>query len=187
MPGRCLFGRRGAVAVAVFAVAAVAAPAADAKGGYEAKITRNKQGIPTIEAEGQDLVRVAYGIEADSYKDLGFGYGYAFAEDEICVIADTYLTGNAERSKWFGPDAKSPEGFTNLDSVIPPADTVGELLDTAVDHTHGTSLADSDRDQLIAYLSHTGDPNEAVTTDLRRDRLPGLVGLLMASPYFQWY
>ncbi len=104
MPGRCLFGRRGVAAVAVLAVAAVAAPAADAKGGYEAKITRNKQGIPTI--------------EADSYKDLGFGYGYAFAEDEICVIADTYLTGNAERSKWFGPDAKSPEGFTNLDSDL---------------------------------------------------------------------
>ncbi len=34
------------------------------------------------------------------------------------MIADTYLTSNAERSKWFGPDAKTPEGFTNLDSDL---------------------------------------------------------------------
>ena len=25
---------------------------------------------------------------------------------------------DTERSKWFGPDAKSPEGFTNLDSDL---------------------------------------------------------------------
>ena len=104
-----MFGRWGAAVVCALAIGVVAAPVAQAEkgGGLKAKITRNKQGIPTI--------------EADSYKDLGFGYGYAFASDDICVIADTYLTGNAERSKWFGPDAKSPEGFTQsrLRPVLP--------------------------------------------------------------------
>ena len=106
MQGRSVFGRWGAAVVCALAIGVVAAPVAQAEkgGGLKAKITRNKQGIPTI--------------EADSYKDLGFGYGYAFASDDICVIADTYLTGNAERSKWFGPDAKSPEGFSNLDSDL---------------------------------------------------------------------
>ena len=104
MQGRVLV-RWGTAALAAVAIAAVAAPAEAAKGGgLKAKITRNDVGIPTI--------------EADSYKDLGFGYGYAFAKDNICVIADTYLTSNAERSKWFGPDAESPEGFTNLDSDL---------------------------------------------------------------------
>jgi acyl-homoserine-lactone acylase len=105
MQGRGLMARSATAVLAVAAIAAVATPAqAAAKGGLEAEIIRNEQGIPTI--------------EADSYKALGFGYGYAFAEDNICVIADTYLTSNAERSKWFGPDAESPEGFTNLDSDL---------------------------------------------------------------------
>ena len=80
MQGRSGFGRWGAAVVCALAIGVVAAPVAQAEkgGGLKAKITRNKQGIPTI--------------EADNYKSLGFGYGYAFAEDDICTIADTYLT-----------------------------------------------------------------------------------------------
>jgi len=101
-------------------VAVLVAPvAATAKGKIEAEIIRNAQGIPTIQAE--------------NYKSLGYGYGYAFAEDNICVIADTYLTSNAERSKWFGADAKTPEGFTNLESDlfyqrVKDRDTVTDLM-----------------------------------------------------------
>src|SRR5688500_5394637 len=82
----------------------LAAPVAGAakKGGMEAKITRQAQGIPTI--------------EADSFKELGFGYGYAFAQDNVCTMADGFVTVRGERSKYFGPDALSTEGFKNLDS-----------------------------------------------------------------------
>ncbi len=90
------------VALALAALAAPAAAVAD--GGAKAKITRSAGGIPTIEAK--------------NWKGLGFGYGYAFAQDNICTIADTYLTSAAERSRWFGPDAETPEGFTNLDSDL---------------------------------------------------------------------
>jgi acyl-homoserine-lactone acylase len=84
----------------------LAAPVAGAakNGGMEAEIIRQKQGIPTI--------------IADDFKSLGFGYGYALASDEICTMADTYLTSQATRSKYFGPDAKSPENFSNLDSDL---------------------------------------------------------------------
>ena len=96
--------RRGTVAVWMLAIGALAVPAmAEAK--LEAKITRNKQGIPTI--------------EADSYKDLGFGYGYAFAEDNICVIADTYLT--VERralASGSAPTPRRPRASRNLDSDL---------------------------------------------------------------------
>ena len=78
--------------------------AAQADAKLKAKITRNAQGIPTIEAE--------------DFKSLGYGYAYAFAQDNICTIADTYLTSNAERSKWFGPEEETPEGFSNLDSDL---------------------------------------------------------------------
>ena len=36
---------------------------------------------------------------------MGFGYGYAFAQDNICVIADQYVTVDAQRSRYFGPSA----------------------------------------------------------------------------------
>ncbi len=74
------------------------------KGKLKAEIIRSKGGIPTI--------------RADSFKDMGFGYGYAFAEDNICTMAESYVTSNAERSKYFGPDGESPEGYTNLESDL---------------------------------------------------------------------
>src|SRR6478735_10784810 len=44
-------------------------------------------------------------IVADDYEGLGYGYGYALAQDNICLMADTYTTVRAERSRYFGPDA----------------------------------------------------------------------------------
>ncbi|MEP7291608.1 MAG: DUF1800 domain-containing protein [Chloroflexota bacterium] len=74
----------------------------------------------------------------------------------------------------------------NLDLVISSANTVGELVDSAVERILGSAISPEDRDQLIAYVSRSGDPTQALTDDLRRTKLPGLVGILMASPYFQW-
>jgi acyl-homoserine-lactone acylase len=80
------------VLVAAGIVAALApASALAAKGGkMSATITRTKYGVPHIKAK--------------SWQGLGFGYAYAFAEDNICTIADSYVTVSAERSKYFGPD-----------------------------------------------------------------------------------
>lgn len=58
--------------------------------GYSATIRRTEYGIPHIRGEG--------------WGNLGFGVGYAFAQDNICVMADTFVTVNAERAKFFGPN-----------------------------------------------------------------------------------
>src|SRR5215470_9717670 len=42
-------------------------------------------------------------ILARNWADLGFGYGYAFAKDNICTMADGYITVEAQRSRYFGP------------------------------------------------------------------------------------
>ena len=57
---------------------------------YQATIRRTAHNIPHITA-------------AD-FGSLGYGYGYAFAEDNICAIADAYVTVRAERSRFFGPE-----------------------------------------------------------------------------------
>jgi acyl-homoserine-lactone acylase len=85
----------------------VQAPAAGADEELTAEIRRTAHGIPHI--------------TADSIAGIGYGYGYAFAQDNICQIADSYVTVNAERSRWFGPDASwqfSGNGVShnNLDS-----------------------------------------------------------------------
>lgn len=65
--------------------------------------------------------RTAHGVPhilASNYRGLGEGVGYAYAEDNLCVLADTVLTVSAERSRWFGPDARTVYGDNNLVSDL---------------------------------------------------------------------
>ncbi|MCU0497537.1 MAG: DUF1800 domain-containing protein [Anaerolineae bacterium] len=74
----------------------------------------------------------------------------------------------------------------NVAAVVPMPNTVGELVDLATERVIGGGIAPEDRDQLIAFVSRNADPNEVITDDLYYTKLPTLLGLLMASPYFQW-
>ncbi len=55
---------------------------------YEADIRRTAGGIPHIEAQ--------------DFGSLGYGTGYAMAEDNLCTMADQYVTFAAQRSFYFG-------------------------------------------------------------------------------------
>jgi acyl-homoserine-lactone acylase len=57
---------------------------------YDAEISRTSGGVPHI--------------TADDYGSLGFGHGYAYAQDQLCTLADTIVTVRAERSRFFGPN-----------------------------------------------------------------------------------
>ncbi len=57
-------------------------------------------------------------ITAKNLESLGFGNGYAQAQDNICVIADGYIRVNSERSKYFGPDKSEPNDAVNLISDL---------------------------------------------------------------------
>jgi acyl-homoserine-lactone acylase len=51
-------------------------------------------------------VRTAYGIPhitARDFGSLGYGYGFAFASDDLCTMANDYVTVEAGRSRYFGP------------------------------------------------------------------------------------
>ena len=64
------------------------------------------------------IVRTAYGIPhitARNFASLGYGVGYAFASDDICTMADAYLTVEGERSRYFGPKGSAGNG-PNLQS-----------------------------------------------------------------------
>ncbi|MEK5750354.1 penicillin acylase family protein, partial [Acinetobacter nosocomialis] len=51
----------------------------------------------------------------------GYGYGYAQAQDDLCTMANSFLTYRGERSRYFGADAQTPFSSTigrpkNIDS-----------------------------------------------------------------------
>ncbi|WP_374772473.1 penicillin acylase family protein [Streptomyces sp. NBC_01310] len=95
--------RRAAVTGAALLAATAAMPQASAAtadripagGGLSAVIRYTENGIPHILAR--------------DYARLGFGTGWAQAADQVCVLADGFVTVAGERSRWFGPDA-APDG-----------------------------------------------------------------------------
>ncbi|MEV8532555.1 penicillin acylase family protein [Streptomyces sp. NPDC051211] len=96
------FALAGAALLAATAALPQAAASADdhasagpAGGRLSAVIRYTENGIPHILAK--------------DYADLGFGTGWAQAADQVCVLADGFVTVSGERSRWFGPDG-APDG-----------------------------------------------------------------------------
>jgi acyl-homoserine-lactone acylase len=93
-----LLGVAALCAIAAAAVLAVTLTTADDE-RYNAEIRRTEYGIPHI--------------LASDYGSLGYGYGYAFAQDNLCVMADRVVTLRGERSRHFGPTADPDDPFTD--------------------------------------------------------------------------
>lgn len=98
---------RGAERRHVFASAISATAGIEPR--YAASITRTQGGIPHIVGA--------------NFGDVGYGYGYAFAQDNICTMAADYVTVEGRRSFYFGPAASYQQranGVTvsNLDSDV---------------------------------------------------------------------
>ncbi|MEW1613022.1 MULTISPECIES: penicillin acylase family protein [unclassified Streptomyces] len=90
--------------LALFTVSASLPPAAasgapearhPSGGGLSATVRYTEYGIPHIVAK--------------DYANLGFGTGWAQAADQVCTLADGFVTVRGERSAFFGPDA-APDG-----------------------------------------------------------------------------
>ena len=67
-----------------------------------ADVEATAQQVAALARAGSELVRITVDrdeaaaavphIKARDYRSLGYGYGYAFAQDNLCVIADQYVT-----------------------------------------------------------------------------------------------
>ncbi|MBV9098862.1 MAG: penicillin acylase family protein, partial [Frankiaceae bacterium] len=135
---------------------AASKPATAAK--YHVTITRTEYGIPHIVAK--------------DFGSLGYGYGYSFAQDNLCTMAADYITVEGKRSQWFGPSASyTMQGnsvtVSNLDSDIfwtevRQAHAVDQLLAVK---TGPNALAPQVRQAVTGYvagydrwLQHIGGP-----------------------------
>ena len=83
---------------------------ASAAAKYSVSLTRTTGGVANVSGA--------------NFADLGFGVGYAQAQDGICLLAETFLTVDGERSAFLGPEGvfkNEAEGglqFTNLNSDV---------------------------------------------------------------------
>ncbi|SFP61216.1 acyl-homoserine-lactone acylase [Variovorax sp. OK605] len=97
---------------------------------YKAEIRRTAMGVPHI--------------KADNWPGAGYGYGYAQAEDDLCTMADSFLTYRGERSQYLGATAKLLAGSTigqpvNLESDffhrhVISADVLKKMIDAQPDN-----------------------------------------------------
>lgn len=69
-----------------------------------AQIRRTSFGIPHIVAKDE--------------RGLGYGIGYAYAEDNLCLLANEVLTVNGQRSRYFGAEGVTLEQRANLASDL---------------------------------------------------------------------
>lgn len=106
--------------------------------------------------------------------------------------ADPWLNVNGLLRRWDIAMvlAHTSQGWTDgaitldLSAVIPDVPTIGELVETTWRRLIGQEL---DRGTRATILAALGDPRptQRVTQEFREERLPSLVGLVLASPAFQ--
>ena len=69
-----------------------------------------------LEHASADIRRTSFGvphIRADNERGLGYGIGYAYAQDNLCLLANEITTVNGQRSRFFGPDQFTVEAREN--------------------------------------------------------------------------
>jgi acyl-homoserine-lactone acylase len=70
--------------------------------------TSNNDGGDPPPRFAAELSRTSHGVvhvKADDFAGIGYGLAFAFAQDNICMLADSLLTVRGERSRYFGSEA----------------------------------------------------------------------------------
>lgn len=73
------------------------------------------------------IERTQYGtahVTADTWGSLGFGQGYATAQDRFCVLADQYLKVRSQRVRYYGSGEN--DAHINSDFAYLALDVLGQ-------------------------------------------------------------
>lgn len=104
-------------------------------GQYDAELTRTRLGIPHV--------------RAGDYGSLGYGLGYAFAEDNLCVLLEDIVTNRGERARYFGRDGSY--------TIVPNGTTANNVNSDFFWKLTATDAA-------VARLKAKAGPDEAAAT-----------------------
>ncbi|MBI6795830.1 acylase [Pseudomonas syringae] len=76
---------------------------------------------PGNHAARAEIRRTGFGVPhivAANERGLGYGIGYAYAQDNLCLLANEVVTVNGQRSRYFGPDKATLEQRNNMASDL---------------------------------------------------------------------
>src|SRR5579875_1608064 len=118
LAGASLVAAAAVIVALVGAAAAVAAVAIPAPSGNRVVITRDRAGVPHI--------------VASNFRALGYGEGWAFAQDNLCTFANDVVTLRGQRARYFGADG------------------------TAVNYSAGVASTNLQSDLFWHYIAATG-------------------------------
>lgn len=95
---------------------------------YDVTLTYTEQGVPHI--------------KANDYASLGFGAGYAHAEENLCTLSEQIMKLRGEKSRWLGAGDQqrnllSDVGYRSLDLPAQAAALYGKLAPDARDLIEG--------------------------------------------------
>lgn len=150
-------------------------------GGYDVTIRRDSHGVPHI--------------VASDFESLGYGEGYAFAQDHACTLADEVLRARGERARFFGRGERDAhvasdvvahafgtpdEARRSLDAL--PPELRAMMAGYAAGYNH--YLAETPVDRIPGWCRGQPWVRPITALDLaRRWRLPGMVAeIATAAP-----
>jgi acyl-homoserine-lactone acylase len=102
-------------------------------------------------------------VTAPDEATLGYGWGYAHAQDRGCETAEALLTAAGERSRWFGADSGARLGARVLDNRTIDFFVRAHIEDVAIEHgwraasPGATALAQGIVDGYNRWLDELGD------------------------------
>jgi len=111
---------------------------------YDASIKRTQYGIPHV--------------TASDWGSLGFGYGYAFAQDNYCTLLREIIAARGESARWFG----ETEGNADADFIYALLNGDNEKMQREwidVQPQHIRQLVTGYADGLNRYVDDTGVAN----------------------------
>ncbi|WDE14466.1 penicillin acylase family protein [Thalassomonas haliotis] len=89
-------------------------------------------------------------ITADNLQSLAYGSGFAYARDNICILADQIIKVRSERAKYFGPD--KVQGSGDSSHLISDFGYLA-LKVMASANEHYPNLSDNSRALIEGYVS----------------------------------
>lgn len=90
------------------------------RGAFALALVASGTGLEARRPAEATITRTTFGIAhvvSDSWRGIGFGVAYAYAEDNLCLLAEEFATVAGERSLHFGPEEKAMLGFQPVDNL----------------------------------------------------------------------
>lgn len=104
---------------------------------YSAYVARTEYGIPHI--------------QADNWGSLGFGYGYAYSQDNFCVLMKEIVRANGDSALYLGEEGNLQEDF-----VYKLYNTDEYIRDSFLENSDFTELVAGFTTGVNRYLQETG-------------------------------